>query len=78
MGTAVSKQDAIALRQASHTLKASSAALGAIQLATLCKQLEAMSRAGEIAGASKIVVQIETEYETVKAALQMEAQLSQR
>ncbi len=78
MGTAVSKQDAIALRQASHTLKASSAALGAIQLATLCKQLEAMSRAGEIAGASKIVVQIETEYETVKAALQMKAQLSQR
>ncbi|MBD1891924.1 response regulator [Coleofasciculus sp. FACHB-SPT9] len=78
METAASNQDAIALRQASHTLKASSAALGAVQLATLCKQLEAMSRTGEIAGASKIVVQIETEYEKVKTALQMEAQSSQQ
>ncbi|MBD2740910.1 response regulator [Coleofasciculus sp. FACHB-1120] len=78
MGAGVSDKDAIALRHASHTLRASSASLGAIQLATLCTQLEAMSRAGEIAGASKIVVQIKTEYEKVKAALQMEAQSSQR
>jgi CheY-like chemotaxis protein/HPt (histidine-containing phosphotransfer) domain-containing protein len=70
MSTGVVRKEAIALRIAAHTLKSSSAAIGATNLANICKDLEAMSRAGRIEGASEIVLHLEAEYEKVKAALQ--------
>lgn len=71
---AVAQGDAIALRQASHTLKSSSATLGAITLSRFCKELEEISRNGYTEGVLDNVLQLEAEYERVKAALQKEHQ----
>ncbi len=74
MRTAVETGDAAALQQAAHTLRATSATLGAIPLSELCKDLEAMGDTGITEGAMTGVLQVEAIYETVKAALQMELQ----
>jgi PAS domain S-box-containing protein len=72
MRDAVAKEDAAALRQAAHKLRGASANLGATTLSQLCKTLEAMGVAGTTAGALAGVLQVEVEYETVKATLQLE------
>jgi HPt (histidine-containing phosphotransfer) domain-containing protein len=56
------------LRRAAHTLKSTSATLGAMRLAQLCEELEDMEiRDRQAVGA--MVPQVETEYENVKTAL---------
>lgn len=69
MQVAVFTQDPVALNQAAHMLKASSAYLGATTLAKLCKQLEADSRAGSMTRSATNVKQLEAEYERVQTAL---------
>ncbi|NJO53097.1 MAG: Hpt domain-containing protein [Leptolyngbyaceae cyanobacterium RM2_2_4] len=69
-GTVV-KQDAIALRHASHTLKSSSATLGAIHLPKLCAELEKLAGQGEIANLEPQIAQLTAEYKRVAAALQL-------
>lgn len=76
MRTAVAKKDAVALHQAAHGLRSTSANLGATALSQLCKKLEAMAKAGITAEALADVLQVEEAYETVKAALQIERQQS--
>ena len=65
-----------AMKDAAHTLKSSSASLGAIALSKLCQQLENVGRSPSIStkDASAMVSQIESEYERVKLALQAELQ----
>lgn len=75
--TGLSQGDITKIRQASHTLKASSAALGALTLTHLCKELETMSQDEKLQGALEKVLQIQTEFERVKEALQMEAKRNQ-
>lgn len=72
MRGAVVKGDAAALQQAAHKLRSASANLGATTLSQLCKALEALGCAGTTAEALAGVLQVESVYETVKAALQME------
>lgn len=72
--SAIAQKDAQTLHRAAHTLKSSSAMLGATQLGNLCKELEAMSRAGTIPDREPKKSQLEAEYEGVKAALQMQRQ----
>jgi PAS domain S-box-containing protein len=69
---AVAAGDAQALRQSAHTLRSSSANLGAINLSHLCKELEMMGRAGTTTNAPEWIAQVEVEYEKVKVALQLE------
>jgi len=71
---AVVSKDAAALQQAAHTLRGTSATLGATNLSQLCKTLEAMGSTNITAGALASVLLVEAEYETVKSALQMECQ----
>ena len=71
---AVGQGDATQLRHASHTLKSSSATLGAMTLSHLCKKLEVMSRAGNSEYAEDHLPQLEAEYKRVRAALQLERQ----
>ena len=71
---AVAHQDAKALYHAAHTLKSTSATLGATHLSQLCRNLETIGRTGTIVDAVEIVSQVEAEYETVQAALQTERQ----
>ncbi len=71
---AVAQGDATQLRHASHTLKSSSATLGAMTLSDLCKKLEVMSRAENSEYAEDHLPQLEAEYKRVRAALQLERQ----
>jgi HPt (histidine-containing phosphotransfer) domain-containing protein len=61
-----------AVRVAAHTLKSSSANLGATALAELCKQLELAARAGAIGPGVPDAQAIAREYDAVRAALQAE------
>lgn len=59
-----------ALFQAAHSLKSSSATMGALSLAGMCKELEATGKAGVIDGALEKVEQIEAEYARARVELQ--------
>lgn len=72
--TAVAQGDAIALRHAAHTLKSTSATLGAKTLSQFCKDLEVMGKPGAIADAEALVSLLEGEYAKVQAALLIERQ----
>jgi signal transduction histidine kinase/DNA-binding response OmpR family regulator len=71
MDAAVAQTDATAMQKAAHTLKSSSASLGAITLSKLCEQLERLGYSQTTTGAREIVTQVESEYERVKAGLQL-------
>jgi HPt (histidine-containing phosphotransfer) domain-containing protein len=74
MDTAVTQTDTAAMEQAAHTLKSSSAALGAITLSKLCEELERIGNSKTITSAIEIMPQVKSEYERVKAALLLERQ----
>ncbi len=69
---AVQRHDTAALHLAAHTLKSSSATLGATALAELCKELEALGRKGGQQQAGGQVAALRREYEAVCTALQAE------
>ncbi|NJN67704.1 MAG: response regulator [Chloroflexaceae bacterium] len=56
--------------QAALVLKSSSAQIGALPLAAICKQLEATGRAGTLESAAELVPQAEQEYARVREALE--------
>ena len=66
---AVTQADAAALDISAHSLKSSSAALGAIRFSQLCKDLEAMGREGQIDGSAALVEQLKAEYARVETAM---------
>jgi signal transduction histidine kinase/CheY-like chemotaxis protein len=67
---AVEKGEAEAARQAAHSLKSSSANLGAKQLASLSKELEDAGRVHAMQNTGPLWEQIKTEHSRVVAALQ--------
>ncbi len=67
---AVVNADSEALRIAAHTLRASSANLGAIVFSQLCKELEALGRQGTTSNAEKLLPSLEKSYQTFKNTLQ--------
>ncbi|MGK7920685.1 MAG: response regulator, partial [Trichodesmium sp.] len=69
---AIKEQDSGLLRYAAHTMKSSSASVGAINLSQLCKDLEYIGRDGTTEGADVIFSQAKAEYERAEAALQAE------
>ncbi|MPZ42961.1 MAG: response regulator [Betaproteobacteria bacterium] len=66
---AAQAQDSDALARAAHSLRSSSANLGASRLAVLCKQLESSARDERLAGAEGLLEALENEYRKVSAAL---------
>ena len=74
VSAAVAQEDAFSLKQAAHTLKSTSAALGAMALSKLCSKLEAMAHSGIIENAPPLVLRTETEFAKVQAALQLKRQ----
>lgn len=77
-----SQERMIELQRAAHSLKSSSATLGAIGLSRLCKELEALSidlninqQAVCTVEIQSLVLQIETEYEQVKQAILVQLRL---
>lgn len=51
--------DAEAIRHAAHTLKSSSASVGALDLSALCAQTEALVRDGGVGGRAALEAQVE-------------------
>ena len=56
----------VSLQRTAHTLKSSSAALGAIKFSQLCQDLENLSKSQVTTGLCELVAQIESEYQRVK------------
>ncbi|MEQ8963049.1 MAG: response regulator, partial [Coleofasciculus sp. C2-GNP5-27] len=63
---ALQENNLAALQRTAHTLKSSSAALGAIKLSQLCQDLEHLSQSQVTTGLCELVAQIESEYQRVK------------
>jgi len=73
MEKAYEMKDVEKLTRSSHTLKSSSATIGAMDLSTLCKQVEHASREGKIDNLDEKIEMIKQEYERVKEALKQVA-----
>jgi HPt (histidine-containing phosphotransfer) domain-containing protein len=69
MKQALSAADAPQLRLAAHTLKSSSANLGAKRLAEYCERLEASARDAVLDGADELLSQIDREHRVVCSIL---------
>ncbi|NJR50466.1 MAG: response regulator [Leptolyngbyaceae cyanobacterium CSU_1_3] len=70
MQTAIEQQEPISLNRAAHTLKSSSASLGAIELSQLCDELEALGKAKTLVGYDHKISQLQTQYDRVRLALE--------
>ncbi len=70
---AAAQKDAKALQVSAHSLKSSSAYVGAMRLSAMSKDLEMIGRSGTVDGAAvEKVEDLKAEYERVKAALDEE------
>lgn len=67
---AQSRRDAAGVRHVAHTLKSSSASIGALRLSTLCAQLEAAVRSGSTDGLDAQVGALCAEVDAVRPALE--------
>jgi signal transduction histidine kinase/CheY-like chemotaxis protein len=74
---AVAHSDALALQQAAHSLKSSSANVGAMQLAAFSKEMEALGKAQQVPQAVSLLAAMEAEYTLVEQALQREILVAQ-
>ena len=68
---AVVAGDAPAARRAAHTLKSTSASMGALGLAAQCREIEAAAAAGDLAGLDGRVERAAATYDEVEAALRV-------
>jgi signal transduction histidine kinase/CheY-like chemotaxis protein/HPt (histidine-containing phosphotransfer) domain-containing protein len=72
---AAARADVDAIRRTAHTLKGTSAMLGARPLAEQCAELEHLGRSGHVADAVSRVTAIEASYRKVEAALSAEVEI---
>jgi len=72
MSAAITTQDTQTIWKTAHQLKSSSASVGAIALAQLCKVLEAQGCSSKLENSLELISQLYQEYEQVKTALQKE------
>jgi HPt (histidine-containing phosphotransfer) domain-containing protein len=62
---AVRAMDAEAVERAAHTMKSSSAHVGARRLSELCRELEGLGREDSLQTATDLLAEIQAEYEQV-------------
>ena len=67
---AIAAGDAHAVHQGAHTLKGSSATLGAWRMAQLCGDLEMLGQTSDLAHAASILASIDVEFVRVRTALE--------
>ncbi|MEH2211427.1 Hpt domain-containing protein [Nostoc sp.] len=72
ISTAIATQDIQTIWQIAHKLKSTSAFIGAIALAQLCKVLEAQARSSNLENNLELLSLLYQEYEQVKTALEKE------
>jgi HPt (histidine-containing phosphotransfer) domain-containing protein len=61
--------DAVALERAAHTLKSTSASVGALGMTALCHELQGLGQMGSVAAAAAFIAQLVGEFERVQQAL---------
>ena len=66
---ALQSNELAGIRHVSHTLKSSSASMGAVKLSKMCAEIETMARQGLSDGMDERVAQLTAEVEVVRAAL---------
>ena len=66
------------LQHAAHTLKGSSASLGAQQMSALCMELEKLGRSGTVEGATALLAELERVFDRVKVAFQFQTALDHK
>ena len=71
IGQAIDTSNAKKLSNSAHGLKSLSVTIGAVSLAKVCGELEAIGRSGTTANASNLINKLDTEYQQVKTALQL-------
>jgi len=69
MRKALRMLDETQFKRAAHTLKTSSATLGAFRLAEICRELEQMGTGNSPEAAENVLSGMEVEYEAVREAL---------
>ena len=72
--SAVESSDADSVRTSAHALKSSSANVGALNLAKLCKQMEDKGREEDLSDIDVLQRRIQQEYERAVAALQLRSE----
>ena len=72
----VEKDDAKGLQLAAHSMKSSSAYIGAMRLSTLAKELEMMGRSNSLNGAKEKAQMLKDEFSLVMEAIRAEIQLT--
>lgn len=75
IGRSIEQRDTQALENAAHSLKASSANLGATELAELCKTLESYGRGKKMEVAIPLMARLDLLYNKTKAALEKELKI---
>ena len=69
--SAFTDQDASKFALASHSLKSTSASIGATRLSQLCKYLEKIGKSGEITISSEFLTILDNEYNEVIKAIKV-------
>ena len=64
--------DATTVKAVAHSLKGSSSSLAAVRMASLCRQVEELCESDSLAAATPLVAEMESEFQTVSAALKAE------
>lgn len=72
----VEKDDAKGLQLAAHSMKSSSAYIGAMRLSTLAKELEMMGRSNSLNGAKEKAMMLKDEFSLVMEAIRAEIQMT--
>jgi len=67
---AMQSTDLTVIRHVSHTLKSSSASIGAVKLSKMCAEMESMARQGQSDGMTDRIALLLSEVEVVRVALQ--------
>lgn len=74
MQQAIINTDALALKHATHSLKGSSASLGAYHMTAFCEDLEQIAGNNQFHSAGAVLTRLQQEFEQVRQALLAERQ----
>jgi HPt (histidine-containing phosphotransfer) domain-containing protein len=61
--------DAVLAARAAHTLKSNAGTFGAVELASLCRELESAARADELAGSADLIDRVDAQLALVRREL---------
>jgi histidine phosphotransfer protein HptB len=70
LAESLAQKDATKFGRTAHSIKSSSAALGALQFSTLAKELELIGKQGDLSGAETKVEQLQKHYVQVQRSLE--------